>query len=77
MMPASNMKILTLAAAADSLGWDYRFTTTLEARGAISNGVLHGDLIVKSNGDPTINTRNGRGDGGLRRVGPGAPPRRN
>ena len=34
MMPASNMKILTLAAAAETLGWDYRFTTTLETRGA-------------------------------------------
>ena len=33
MMPASNMKILTLAAAAEALGWDYRFTTTLETSG--------------------------------------------
>jgi D-alanyl-D-alanine carboxypeptidase/D-alanyl-D-alanine-endopeptidase (penicillin-binding protein 4) len=31
MMPASNMKIVTLAAAAETLGWDYRFTTTLES----------------------------------------------
>jgi D-alanyl-D-alanine carboxypeptidase/D-alanyl-D-alanine-endopeptidase (penicillin-binding protein 4) len=60
MMPASNMKILTLAAAAETLGWDYRFATVLEARGSISAGVLHGDLIVRSNGDPTINSRNGR-----------------
>lgn len=62
MMPASNMKILTLATAAKTLGWDYRFTTTLEARGSISEGVLHGDLVIKSNGDPTINSRNGRAD---------------
>ena len=62
MMPASNMKILTLAATADALGWDYRFSTTLEARGTIANGVLHGDLIVRGNGDPSINTRDGRGD---------------
>jgi serine-type D-Ala-D-Ala carboxypeptidase/endopeptidase (penicillin-binding protein 4) len=61
MMPASNMKILTLAVAAESLGWDYRFSTTLHARGTIAGGVLHGDLIVKSNGDPTINTREARG----------------
>ncbi len=61
MMPASNMKILTLAVTAESLGWDFRFTTTLEARGTIAHGVLHGDLIVKSNGDPTVNTRDGRG----------------
>ena len=62
MMPASNMKILTLAAAADALGWDYRFTTTLETSGTISDGVLHGDLIVRSNGDPSINSRGSRAD---------------
>jgi len=62
MMPASNMKILTLSAAADALGWDYRFTTTVEARGTVADGVLHGDLVIKSNGDPTINSRNGRAD---------------
>jgi serine-type D-Ala-D-Ala carboxypeptidase/endopeptidase (penicillin-binding protein 4) len=62
MMPASNMKILTLSATADALGWDYRFTTTLETRGAISDGVLHGDLIVRSNGDPTINSREHRAE---------------
>jgi serine-type D-Ala-D-Ala carboxypeptidase/endopeptidase (penicillin-binding protein 4) len=61
MMPASNMKILTLAAAAETLGWDHRFTTTLEARGSIAGGVLRGDLVVRGNGDPTINERNGRG----------------
>ena len=56
MMPASNMKIVTLAAAAETLGWDYRFTTTLETTAAVQDGVLGGDLIVRSNGDPTINT---------------------
>ena len=60
MMPASNLKILTLAAAAETLGWDYRFKTTLEARGPIEAGVLKGDLVVRSNGDPTINGRDGR-----------------
>ena len=39
MMPASNMKILTLATAADILGWDYRFTTTLETPAPIEDGV--------------------------------------
>ena len=61
MMPASNMKIVTLAAAAESLGWDARFTTTLEADGSIDAGVLRGDLYVRGGGDPTINTRDGRG----------------
>jgi D-alanyl-D-alanine carboxypeptidase/D-alanyl-D-alanine-endopeptidase (penicillin-binding protein 4) len=62
MMPASNMKILTLAATADALGWEYRFTTTLETRGTITDGVLYGDLIVRSNGDPSINSRDRHAD---------------
>jgi serine-type D-Ala-D-Ala carboxypeptidase/endopeptidase (penicillin-binding protein 4) len=62
MMPASNMKILTLAAAADTLGWDYRFTTTLETTAAIEDGALRGDLVVRGTGDPTINTRGKRAD---------------
>jgi D-alanyl-D-alanine carboxypeptidase/D-alanyl-D-alanine-endopeptidase (penicillin-binding protein 4) len=61
MMPASNMKILTLAVAAERLGWDFRFTTTLETSGVVEAGVLHGDLIVRSNGDPTMSTRGKRG----------------
>lgn len=60
MMPASNMKILTLAAAAERLGWDHRFTTTLETAAPVVDGVLHGDLIVRGTGDPTISTREDR-----------------
>ena len=60
MMPASNMKIVTLATAAQTLGWDFRFTTTLETAAPIQDGVLAGDLIVRGTGDPTINTRNQR-----------------
>ena len=60
MMPASNMKIVTLAAAADVLGWNYRFTTTLETSAAVEAGVLRGDLIVRGGGDPTINSRDKR-----------------
>jgi serine-type D-Ala-D-Ala carboxypeptidase/endopeptidase (penicillin-binding protein 4) len=62
MMPASNMKILTLAAAAEHLGWDHRFPTTLETIGVIENGVLRGDLIVRGGGDPTISTRDKRNE---------------
>lgn len=61
MMPASNLKIVTLATAAEVLGWDHRFRTTLEAAGPVQNGTLRGDLFVRGGGDPTINTRNGRG----------------
>jgi serine-type D-Ala-D-Ala carboxypeptidase/endopeptidase (penicillin-binding protein 4) len=57
-VPASNQKQLTAAGAAERLGWDYRYTTRIFATGAVdSNGVLNGDLVVVSDGDPTINPR--------------------
>lgn len=62
MMPASNMKILTLAVAAERLGWDHRFPTSLEATAPIEGGVLAGDLIVRGGGDPTISTRGKRSE---------------
>lgn len=61
-MPASNMKILTLAAAAEVLGWDHRFTTTLESAAPVEDGVLRGDLVIRGTGDPTISTRGNRGE---------------
>jgi D-alanyl-D-alanine carboxypeptidase/D-alanyl-D-alanine-endopeptidase (penicillin-binding protein 4) len=61
MMPASNMKIVTLAGAVHALGWDARFTSSLETTAAVDGGVLRGDLFVRGGGDPTINTRNARG----------------
>ena len=57
-IPASNQKVLTAAAAAERLGWDYRYTTRIYATGPIdANGAVNGDLVVVSNGDPTINPR--------------------
>lgn len=58
-MPASNMKIVTLAATAERLGWDYRYRTTLVSPATIDAGVLRGDLVVVGSGDPTINSRGG------------------
>jgi D-alanyl-D-alanine carboxypeptidase/D-alanyl-D-alanine-endopeptidase (penicillin-binding protein 4) len=56
--PASNQKLLTAAAAAERLGWDYRYTTRIYATGTIdSDGTLNGDLVVVADGDPTINPR--------------------
>lgn len=60
MMPASNMKIVTVAAAAEILGWDHRFKTTLETAAPVELGTLKGDLVVRGTGDPTINTRGNR-----------------
>ena len=61
MMPASTMKIITLAVAAERLGWDYSYETRLLSAAAVVDGVLRGDLIVRGSGDPTINTRAGNG----------------
>lgn len=60
VMPASNMKIVTIAAAAEILGWDHRFTTTLETAAPVVNGILEGDLFIRGSGDPTINNRDQR-----------------
>jgi serine-type D-Ala-D-Ala carboxypeptidase/endopeptidase (penicillin-binding protein 4) len=57
VMPASNMKILTLAAAAERLGWDYTFETMLYPTGPVLDGTLQGDLVIRGNGDPSLNAR--------------------
>ena len=58
--PASNMKLLTLAAAATRLGWDFQFETTVRATTPIErDGTVRGDLVVTGSGDPTIARRHG------------------
>jgi D-alanyl-D-alanine carboxypeptidase/D-alanyl-D-alanine-endopeptidase (penicillin-binding protein 4) len=59
VVPASNMKLVTVAVAAERLGWDFTFRTRLEAAGAIDQGTLAGDLIVTGDGDPTITAQGG------------------
>ena len=54
LMPGSTMKIMTLATAAERLGWDYVYDTRLVAAGPIDSGVLNGDLLVVGSGDPKI-----------------------
>jgi D-alanyl-D-alanine carboxypeptidase/D-alanyl-D-alanine-endopeptidase (penicillin-binding protein 4) len=60
VMPASNMKIVTMSASAERLGWDYRFETALVSDAPIEDGILRGDLIVVGSGDPSINSRDDR-----------------
>src|SRR5688500_15558618 len=58
-VPASVAKIVSAATAADAVGWDYRFETTLKATGPIVDGVLSGDLLIVGSGAPTIGGRAG------------------
>ena len=59
LVPASSAKMVSVASAVGAVGWDYRFQTTLQTSGTISDGVLHGDLIVVGSGDPSIAGRGG------------------
>lgn len=53
LMPASNTKLATSAAAMGTLGPDYRFGTDALAAGRVRGGVLDGDLYLRGTGDPT------------------------
>ncbi|MDH5588739.1 MAG: D-alanyl-D-alanine carboxypeptidase/D-alanyl-D-alanine-endopeptidase, partial [Gemmatimonadota bacterium] len=57
MAPASNLKLLTTAAALRTLGPSFRFRTYLLADGEVREGVLHGDLVLYGTGDPSISDR--------------------
>ena len=59
LVPASAAKLVAVATAVDAVGWDYRFVTTLRAAGPVSDGVLHGDLLVVGSGDPALGGRGG------------------
>lgn len=61
-MPASNMKLLTGSTALTQLGPEYRWSTTLFARGPMRDGVLSGDLVVRGNGDPSMSAHMQKGD---------------
>jgi serine-type D-Ala-D-Ala carboxypeptidase/endopeptidase (penicillin-binding protein 4) len=54
LMPASNTKLLTSAAAMDVLGPGYRYRTDVLADGDREGGRLDGDLYVRGTGDPTL-----------------------
>ncbi len=54
LLPASTMKTVTSAAAFGILGPDYKFKTLLEHDGTITDGVLHGNVILHGGGDPTL-----------------------
>jgi len=58
LLPASNMKLYTTAAALDRLGPDFQYTTSLYADGPLlPGGTLDGNLILVGRGDPSLSGR--------------------
>lgn len=60
LVPASTAKLIAVASAADAVGWDFRYETTVRATGPIEDGVLRGDLVIVGSGDPSIDGRAGQ-----------------
>ncbi|MDO8835336.1 MAG: D-alanyl-D-alanine carboxypeptidase, partial [Vicinamibacterales bacterium] len=59
LMPASNMKVVTAAVAAERLGWARTFETRLVSGATVEHGVLGGDLVIVGSGDPSLGGRPG------------------
>jgi len=53
-IPASNMKLITMAAALHYLGPNFRFETRFFIDGPIVDGVAKGNLYVQGSGDPAL-----------------------
>jgi D-alanyl-D-alanine carboxypeptidase/D-alanyl-D-alanine-endopeptidase (penicillin-binding protein 4) len=66
LLPASVMKVVTLAAAAERLGWSYSYETQVIAHGAVEFGFLDGDLMVVGSGDPSLDDWDGAASRGFR-----------
>ena len=62
LVPASISKLVAVAAGVEAVGWDYVFETSVRTAGDITNGVLHGDLLIVGSGDPSIGGRGGDDD---------------
>src|SRR5262249_29869459 len=64
--PASNLKLVTTAAALVLLGRDARWVTPVESAAALANGELQGDLVLHASGDPLCDPEgHGRVEGRL------------
>lgn len=58
VVPASNTKLFSTAAALELYGPDYTYKTQLICTGKLdSAGVLNGNIIIKGDGDPTLGSK--------------------
>ena len=59
LKPASTLKLLSTATILELLGPEYQFETTLEYSGRIDTikNLLHGNIIIKGGGDPTLGSK--------------------
>ena len=57
-VPASTMKLFTTALALDKLGADHTFSTDVLRDGPMEkDGIVHGNLILRGDGDPSLSPR--------------------
>ena len=65
LQPASNMKLFTTALVLDQFGAAHQFSTDVLRDGSLgADGVLHGNLIIRGDGDPALSKRFITGTGG-------------
>lgn len=57
MVPASNVKLLSTAAALHHLGPDFRYRTFILGDGKREGSILNGDITLYGTGDPTLSER--------------------
>ena len=56
-IPASTFKLIVGSASLDRFGPKQRFVTTLSSDGTRAGTALHGDLILRGGGDPTLDDK--------------------
>lgn len=57
LTPASIMKSVTIASASDVMDVEKEIVTPVVIDGKVSDGTLHGNLIIEASGDPSLNTK--------------------